>query len=86
MTALPRYLKPRDYAEILGVSDDKVHAWIVAGHLRAVDCSAHLGVGRPRWRIHPDAVAEFEAKRSTTPPVKMRRKWKSSPQVASFIK
>lgn len=74
MTDPPRYITPPQYAEQLGVSPDKVRAWCASGAIRAIDVSEHPGVGRPRWRISPDAIAEWEEGRTAKPKTKPRRR------------
>lgn len=55
-------LTPPEIAERLRVSPDKVRAWIDRGELLAVNVAERLG-GRPRWRIDPEALADFERRR-----------------------
>lgn len=56
-------LTPPALAREYGVSVDKVLAWIRSGELRAVNVATRPA-GRPRWRIDPDDVAAFEARRT----------------------
>lgn len=68
-TATPaRYLTPRDVAELYGTNETKILSWIKSGELRAIDVSARRGE-RPRWRISPQALEQFEAARSSQPTV-----------------
>ncbi len=62
-----RYLTPPQYADVLVVADEKIIEFINSGELRAVNV-ATKGSKRPRWRITPEAIAEFEASRSNAPP------------------
>jgi hypothetical protein len=55
------------------VSEDKVRGWITRGELKAVNTAAAL-CGRPRWVIPAEALAEFERRRSSTPPPKSMRR------------
>ncbi|MCA9109821.1 MAG: helix-turn-helix domain-containing protein [Planctomycetaceae bacterium] len=55
-----KYLTPPQYAAMLGCKPSKVIQWIEAGELRAVNQSDGP---RPRWKIPPDAITEFENKR-----------------------
>ncbi len=87
MKATPRKATtPPKYAEELGVNADKVLAWIRSGELCAIDVSAKRG-GRPRWRITPEAITEFEARRSAMVPAKTttRRRRRTSPDVIEFF-
>ena len=70
-----RYLTPPQYAARLGVHPDKVVAFIRSGQLAAVDL-ATPGSTRPRYRISPQAIEEFERRRSAAPlpkPIRRRR-------------
>lgn len=58
-----RWLTPPEYAEARGVKPDKVLGWIRSGSLRAVNFAAKTS-GRPRWRISPEAIREFEQVRT----------------------
>jgi hypothetical protein len=58
------------------VGPDKIHGFIRSGELLAVNVASTLA-GRPRWRIMPDAVTQFEQRRSSTPlpkPPRRRRR------------
>ena len=55
------YLKPADVAIKLGVNVSKVLGWIRDGELTAINTSDS---DRPRWRITPEKLAEFERSRS----------------------
>ena len=55
------------------VKPHTVLAWISRGDLRAVDVSQDPTRGRPRWRVTPDALIEFENRRCTKPTVKPTR-------------
>jgi transposase len=56
-------LTVHDVARRYRVGEDKVRNWITRGELRAVNTATTL-CGRPRWVIPPEALAEFEARRS----------------------
>ena len=71
-------LTPPQYAKKLGISPDKVLAWIRSGELRAINVAAKPG-GRPRWRISEAAIEAFEARRSATPPTKPVRRRRRNP-------
>jgi len=77
-------LTPPEVARRWGVSPDKVIGWIRSGELRAIDVSAHPGIGRPRYRIDITDLMEFEMRRQVviTPKVKRRRR---DPSVIEFF-
>jgi hypothetical protein len=91
MTKLPasepvRYLSPPEYARRLGVKPSKVIAWIRSGELRSLDASSRPGVGRPRFRISPDAIVEFENRRGVQPaPAPRRRRNKQRNGVVQYF-
>jgi hypothetical protein len=77
---------PPKLAERWGVKPEKVIAFIRAGELRAFDVSVRPDSGRPRYRIPPDAIIEFEARRSVISPTKPReRRKKQPPDVIEFF-
>ena len=67
------------------VDRDTVVGWIKSGALRAIN----VGRGRqkPRYRIPPEALEEFERSRTIgTPPPKTKRRWKKrDPEVIEFF-
>ncbi len=78
-----RPLSPPAFAKRYGVNPDKVHTWIRNGELAAIDVSTKP-TGRPRWRIMPEAVEAFEARRAAKPPApkpKRRRRTSTDPVV-----
>ncbi len=62
-----RYLRVPELAARLQVSQDKILGLIAAGQLQAIDVRSP-GSSRPRWRIAPDALRQFELARSATAP------------------
>jgi hypothetical protein len=65
-----RALTPPAVAKRYGVNVHRVLGWIAKGELAAVN----VGDGtRPRWRIMPDALMDFERRRAATPPPPPRR-------------
>ncbi len=66
---------PPKLAKRWGVKAEKVIAFIRSGELRALDVSMHPGVGKPRFRITPEAVKDFETRRESqqTPPKPQKR-------------
>ncbi len=80
------YLTPPKYAKRLGVQSTKVLTWIRNGELRSIDVSTKLGVGRPRYRIPLDAIAEFENRRTVQPPSKpVRRRRRKNPEIIQYF-
>ena len=61
------YLTPSALAKRWGVSPNKILAWIHAGQLRAVNFATRQDGVRPRYRIAPDAMREFNERRETKP-------------------
>jgi hypothetical protein len=61
-----------DLAAYFRVSEDKIRGWIIRGEMRACNTATRLS-GRPRYVVSPNALAEFERKRSAAPPPKPRR-------------
>jgi excisionase family DNA binding protein len=79
-------LMPPQVAERLGVSSDKVHAWIAKGELNATNVATGKG-GRPRYRVSERDLADFQKKRQPpkpTAPAPQRRK--KDPSVIEFFK
>ena len=71
----PTSLTPPQVAKRLGVSPDAVRGWIRSGELKATN-TADPKKKRPRYRVTPDAVAEFERKRNVVPIEQVRRRRK----------
>jgi hypothetical protein len=57
-----RRLTVADVAENYGVKEEVVLGWIREGVLKAIDIRA-VGKSRPKWRITPTALAEFDMAR-----------------------
>ena len=73
-----------DIAESLGVTKEKVRAWIKAGELKAINTTQNPN-GRARYRVRPEAFEDFLERRASTPPVpKQRRRKKSNAPVTEF--
>jgi hypothetical protein len=81
--ASPEYLTPPEYAARIRVKPSKVIGLIRAGLLAAID-SADPGSSRPRYRIKPEAIEEFERRRSVTPSLPRVRR-RRSPAIESFV-
>lgn len=58
--------KVKELAARWRVKQQTVISHIASGRLDAFDCSQNPGHGRPRWRIHKDAVAAYERRNSAT--------------------
>lgn len=75
------YLTPPVAAKQLGVTPERIIAWIKSGRLRAVNLSD--GVVRPRYRVSADDLADFLRTREVAPATKTerrpRRKYKFFP-------
>ena len=79
-------LTPPQLAKQLGVSPDKVLTWIRKGELHATNVAA-AGSSRPRHRISPEDLAEFQRTRQNVPPPpKPVRRKKKDPNVIEFFK
>lgn len=57
---------PPALAKRYGVKPEKVHHWIRTGELVAINVAASTS-GRPRFIVTPEAIAAFEARRSSKP-------------------
>jgi hypothetical protein len=62
-----RALTVREVADRFVVDPHAVLGWIKNGELRAVNCGRKPGAKKPRWRITPEALAEFERVRQAIP-------------------
>ena len=78
------YLTVPQLAERFGVKADKIIAWIKSGELRAMNV-ATAGGGRPRYRIAPDDLADFELRRSIATPTPRQRRRKTEGRVIAFF-
>jgi len=61
------YRTPPQVGKILGVTADKILAWIANGELKAFNV-ATKDSKRPRWRVSPAELEAFLARRASTPP------------------
>lgn len=68
LAVVGRYFTPPQLAEVWRVDPGTILAHIRSGRLRAFSTSPP-GTRRPRWKISPAAVAEFEQLHSAQPPV-----------------
>lgn len=78
-----RLLTPDQVAEHLRVTAEQVRCLIRTGQLAAVNVSA--GTKRPCYRITPDAVAEFLARRAQPAPISRRRPPRRLPPVPDYF-
>jgi hypothetical protein len=74
----------RDISEHHAVSQHTVLEWIKRGELRAINVARRPGAKRQSWRITAEALAAFEAARTSTPPPPRGRKKKQPPDVIKF--
>lgn len=58
---------PAEVAARLGCKVDKVLAWVNAKELIAINAATSSKGGKPRWRITPEALADWERSRTTQP-------------------
>ena len=57
-----KLLTPPEVAQLYRVTPEKVLTWIRSGELDAINVASR-GARRPRFRIRPEALREFEAHR-----------------------
>ena len=82
---LPTTLTPAQIAKRWGSKTDTVIARIKSGELRAIDVSSPEST-RPRYRIDPDDLAEFENRRTVQArPKTQRRRRRKDPNVIEFF-
>lgn len=70
------YLTPPQIASELGVQVGKILGWIARGELRAVNLAERANGKRPRWKISRQALDDFLAARTPTPPQTNKRRTK----------
>lgn len=76
----------RDVCEYLAVTEHTVLSWIRGGELKAFNVGRNRSGGKPRWRITREALDDFIALRTPTPPIPKVRRRRSSFDVIEFIK
>ena len=64
-----QFMSPPQVAELLGVGVAKIHYWITAGELLAVNLASDAGK-RPRWGVSIDSIADFQGRRASMLPSK----------------
>jgi hypothetical protein len=65
------------------VGADKIHGFLRRGELVGVNVATNLS-SRPQWRISPEAVAAFEARRTSAPTPKPPRRQRRSSMIDFF--
>src|SRR5947208_1026281 len=79
------HLSPPEIAARLGVSPDKILAWLRSGELVGVNVATRAG-GRPRWRVSLADLADFERHRAAvTAPAPTPRRRGASGDVIEFF-
>lgn len=77
-----------DLRDRFGVTEHTVLTWIRSGELPAVNVGRRPGAGKPRWRVSPEALAQFEQVRGSggvvTAPPKPRRAKATNREVKRF--
>ncbi len=79
-----RAATPSQIARKYGVGVHKVLHWIGTGELRAINVATNV-VGRPRWVVTADALADFERRRSAQPKPAPRRHPRKKIDVIEFF-
>lgn len=80
-----RYMTPPQIADHLGCKPETVISWIKSGELKAINL-ARLGSMKSRFRVSPQALADFELARSVIPrePTVYRRP-QQDPNIKKFV-
>jgi hypothetical protein len=74
----------QDLATRYAVTPHTVLHWIKNGDLKALNVGRRLGAGKPRWRVTPEAIQEFEKVRTPTPSLARARRRKREVDVIQF--
>jgi hypothetical protein len=69
-----KLLTTADVAKHFIVNIDKILGFINSGELEAINIAKDANGKNPRWRITPEALADFERRRSSAPPAKPSRR------------
>jgi transposase len=64
-----QFMSPPQVAELLGVGVAKIHYWITAGELVAVNLATDPGK-RPRWGVKIESIDQFQKRRASILPSK----------------
>ena len=78
-------LTPPVLAKMWRVKSDRILNWIKSGQLRAFDVSSNPGIGRPRYRIPPDAITEFENRRSGVQSKQTKMRKRTNSEIIQFF-
>ena len=80
------YYTPPEIARRFRCDVKKVLRWLATGELAGINLATNLK-GRPRWRIHTDALTAFERSRCAIPkPESPRRRTRRAPtKVTQFF-
>jgi excisionase family DNA binding protein len=82
-----RLLQVKEVASRCGVGVHTVLAWIRSGELRAMNMGRTLAGRKPRWRVRPTDLANFEMVREAGPRTpKPRRGRRQQESVIQFYK
>lgn len=83
---MAEWLSPPQIARARGVRVAKVIHWIRTGELEAINLASRRD-GRPRWRISPEALARFDAARSSRVAIRSpaRRRTTTATEVDHFF-
>lgn len=79
------WLTPPEIAARLRCRSSKVILWIRREQLRAVNLAENPDGKRPRWRVSPEALAEFLAARTNRAPVPTSRRRKRQQAVTEYF-
>lgn len=77
-------LTPAQVAALLGVSADKIRAWIASGELKATNVALRRS-RLPRWRIAETDLESFKLSRQAQPAARSAQRSHRSPRVLSEI-
>lgn len=72
-----------DLAARWRIGPDKINGFIRRGELLAVNVATHTSA-RPQWRVMPEEVAKFEARRTSAPVPKPTRRRRRTGDVDFF--
>jgi excisionase family DNA binding protein len=76
----------QDIQRRYNVTVHTVLQWIHSGELKAVNVGRTPEGKKPRWRVSEQALAEFEAKRTSMPAVPRAKRRKRPADVIEFYK
>jgi excisionase family DNA binding protein len=76
----------QDICDRYGVTEHTVLCWLRTGELRGVNVGRTPGARKPRWRITAQALTDFEAARTATPPAPRQRRRRQRDDVIEFYR